>query len=207
MADRIKVAVLASGRGSNFRALAEACSKGDFPAELTILVTDNPDAGAIDFARESGIETAVVDCGKKRGSMTPESSEKIFNIMQKNEIDLICLAGFMRIVKGKLLKEYSRRMINIHPALLPSFKGLHGQKQALEYGVRISGCTVHFVDEGIDTGPIILQKEVPVLQDDTVETLSERILTEEHKAYPLAVKLYAEGRLELSGRKVIIRDE
>ena len=205
MSKNLKVGVMASGRGSNFRSLAINCAVEEYPAEISLVVTDNPDAGALQIAEELKIDSAVVDCGNRKGSMTPQSSEKICSLFMDRGVGLVCLAGFMRIVKGKLLKEYSLRMINIHPALLPSFKGLHGQKQALEYGVRYSGCTVHFVDKGIDTGPIIIQKVVPVLQDDTEETLSERILEKEHKAYPEAVRLFAEGRLDIIGRRVFIR--
>jgi len=205
MSHNLKVGVMASGRGSNFRSLALSCAKKEYPAETALLVTDNPNAGALQIAEDLGIEKVVVDCGSSRGSMTPQSSEKICSLFMERGVGLVCLAGFMRIVKGKLLNEYSLRMINIHPALLPSFKGLHGQRQALEYGVRYSGCTVHFVDEGVDTGPIIIQKVVPVLQDDTEETLSARILEQEHRAYPEAVKLFAEDRLDIIGRRVFIR--
>lgn len=204
---RIEVAVLASGRGSNFESLARACAESSFPARIALLVTDNPRAGALEIARAHGIETAVIDCGPRPGSMSLEACESIAAMLRGCGIDLVCLAGFMRIVRGCLLDAYAGRMLNIHPALLPSFKGLHGQRQALEYGVKVSGCTVHFVDPGVDTGPIIIQRAVPVGQDDTEETLSERILVEEHAAYPEAVRLFAEGRLRLEGRKVLIQDE
>jgi phosphoribosylglycinamide formyltransferase-1 len=203
MKEKLKVAVIASGRGSNFVALTRACSEESYPAELALLLTDNPEAGALEFARKEGIESVVIDCGRKRGSMSLESSEEMYRECIVRGIGLVCLAGFMRIVKGRLLEEYSGRMLNIHPALLPSFKGLHGQKQALDYGVRFSGCTVHFVDAGIDTGPIIIQKVVPVMEDDSEDSLSERILAEEHKAYPEAVRLYAEGTLRIEGRRVL----
>ena len=207
MKDKLKVGVLASGRGSNFEALAKACQAGDYPATIVILIVDNPDAGALKIAERMGIESVIVDCGPKRGSMTPASSEEMTRLCKERGVGLVCLAGFMRIVKGELLEEYGRRMLNIHPALLPSFRGLHGQKQALEYGVRYSGCTVHFIDEGVDTGPIIVQTVVPILQDDSEETLSARILKEEHKAYPEAVKLFAEGRLRIEGRRVFISND
>jgi phosphoribosylglycinamide formyltransferase-1 len=138
--------------------------------------------------------------------MSPESSEEIARRCAEHGVDLVCLAGFMRIVKGALMTAYRGRMLNIHPALLPSFKGLDGQRQALEYGVRWSGCTVHFVDEGVDTGPIIIQRVVPVLDDDTVVSLCARILMEEHIAYPEAVRLIAEGRLAIVGRRVLLRE-
>jgi phosphoribosylglycinamide formyltransferase-1 len=205
--EKLRIAVLASGRGSNFKALAEASKDAGFPAEIAILVTDKENAGALDTARDMNIESAVVDCGKRKGSMSPESSEEIFRLCDERDVGLVCLAGFMRIVKGRLLDEYEGRMINIHPALLPSFKGLDGQKQALDYGVRFSGCTVHFVDKGIDTGAIIIQRVVTVMQDDDVGSLSARILAEEHKAYPEAVRLFAEGKLKVEGRRVSIEDE
>lgn len=204
MKRKINIAVLASGRGSNFEALSRACKDEHYPAVIKILITDNPDAGALEIAGRMGIESVVIDCGPKRGSMSPESSESIFRLCEEREIELICLAGFMRIVKGRVLEEYEGRMLNIHPALLPSFKGLHGQKQALEYGVRYSGCSVHFVDKGVDTGPIIIQRVVPVHDDDDEDKLSARILKEEHVAYPEAVRLFAEGKLRIEGRRVII---
>jgi len=204
---RIAVAVLASGRGSNFEALAKACRSDDFPAAVAILITDNPGAGAIAIAASMGIPHAVVDCGPRRGSMTPESSEEMARICAERGVELICLAGFMRIVKGEIMRRFKGRMLNIHPALLPSFPGLDGQRQALEYGVRYSGCTVHFVDEGVDTGPVVVQRVVPVLPDDDIERLSARILREEHVAYPEAVRLFAEGRLRIEGRRVFITDE
>ena len=206
MKEKTGIAVLASGRGSNFEALARACLDVDYPAVIKVLIVDNREAGAIGIADSFGIEHIVVDCGPKNGSMTPESSESMANICAERGVGLVCLAGFLRIVRGALITAYRGRMLNIHPALLPGFKGLHAQEQALAYGVRYSGCTVHFVDEGIDTGPIIIQRVVPVLDRDTVESLSDRILREEHKAYPEAVKLWAEGRLRIDGRRVIIRE-
>ncbi len=207
MSDKLRIAVLASGRGSNFGALVAAASDAAFPATIGLLIVDNPRAGAVDIARANGIEAIVVDCGPRKGSMTPESSSAMAALCRDRKIGLVCLAGFMRIVKGELLDLYSGRMLNIHPALLPSFKGLDGQRQAFEYGVRVSGCTVHFVDKGIDTGPIILQKVVGIEAGDTVESLSAKILEQEHRAYPEAVRLYAEDRLEIDGRRVLIKDE
>jgi len=206
MKEKTGVAVLASGRGSNLEALAKACLDADYPAVIKVLIVDSREAGAIAVADSFRIESAIVDCGAKKGSMTPESSEKMADICAGRGVGLICLAGFMRIVKGALMTVYRGRMLNIHPALLPGFKGLHAQEQALAYGVRYSGCTVHFVDEGVDTGPIIVQRVVPVLDEDTVESLSDRILQEEHQAYPEAVRLWAEGRLRIEGRRVIIHE-
>ncbi len=206
MKEKESVAVLASGKGSNFKAVADACLAGDYPAIIKVLIVDSREAGAIAVADSFGIEWVVVDCGAKKGSMTPESSEMMASICEERGVGLVCLAGFMRIVKGALMTRYRGRMLNIHPALLPGFKGLHAQEQALAYGVRYSGCTVHFVDEGIDTGPIVIQRVVPVLDDDTVASLSDRILHEEHQAYPEAVRLWAEGRLRIQGRRVIIHE-
>ena len=202
MAGTMKIAVIASGRGSNFEALAKACRSTGFPASIELLVTDNPGAGALAVASAMGIASAVVDCGPKRGSMSPESSVEMARLCGERGVELVCLAGFMRIVKGEIMSRYRGRILNIHPALLPSFKGLDAQRQALEYGVRYSGCTVHFVDEGVDTGPIIIQRVVPVHESDTVETLSARILAEEHAAYPEAVRLCAGGKLRIEGRRV-----
>ncbi|MFA4948535.1 MAG: phosphoribosylglycinamide formyltransferase [Candidatus Krumholzibacteriia bacterium] len=206
MKEKTGVAVLASGRGSNFEALARACLDNDYPAVIRVLIVDSEEAGAIAIADSFGIECVVVNCGAKKGSMTPESSERMANICAERGVALVCLAGFMRILKGALMTGYRGRMLNVHPALLPGFKGLHAQEQALAYGVRYSGCTVHFVDEGVDTGPIVIQRVVPVLDEDTVESLSDRILDEEHRAYPEAVRLWAEGRLRIEGRRVIIRE-
>jgi phosphoribosylglycinamide formyltransferase-1 len=205
MKEKMRIAVLASGRGSNFEALARVCLTGDYPASIGVLMADNDGAGAIAIATSMGIAHEVVDCGAKRGSMSPESSERMARVCAEKRIGLVCLAGFMRIVKGRLMEEYRGRILNIHPALLPSFKGLDGQRQALDYGVRYSGCTVHFVDEGVDTGPIVIQRVVPVYPEDTVEELSARILKEEHTAYPEAVRLFAEGKLRVEGRRVFIR--
>ncbi len=207
MAHTMKVAVIASGRGSNFEALAKACRSSEFPASIELLITDNPDAGALWIASAMGIPIAVVDCGPKRGSMSAESSIEMVRLCEERGIELVCLAGFMRIVKGEIMRGYRGRILNIHTALLPSFKGLDAQRQALEYGVRYSGCTVHFVDEGVDTGPIIVQRVVPVHENDTVESLSARILAEEHAAYPEAVRLCAEGGLRIEGRRVFIVGE
>jgi phosphoribosylglycinamide formyltransferase-1 len=207
MADAMKSAVIAAGRGSNFEALASACRDESYPARIAILLSDNPGAGALAVADAFGIERAVVDCGPKKGSMSPESSSLMASLCVERGVGLVCLAGFMRIVKGELMRAFSGRMINIHPALLPSFRGLDAQRQALDYGVRFAGCTVHFVDDGVDTGPIILQRVVPVLPDDSVESLSARILAEEHVAYPAAVRFVAEGRVRIDGRRVRILDD
>lgn len=202
---RAALGVFASGRGSNFQSIIDSFEAGYLDVDIKVLIADNDAAFALERARKHGIESLVV---------TPkgfESRDAYFKTLVRElrarEIDLVVLAGFMRIVGKPLLDAFPNRVMNIHPALLPSFPGLHGQKQAAEYGVKISGCTVHFVDEGMDTGPVIIQAAVPVLYDDTEESLSERILKLEHKIYPEAIKLFAEGRLEVIGRKVRIRDQ
>ncbi len=198
----LNLAVLASGRGSNFQAIIDEIESGRLNAIVKVLIVDNPDAYAIERARKHSIEHLCLrpeDFGSK-----DEYFSAITEELKKRDVELVILAGFMRIVGKPLIEAYRNRIMNIHPALLPSFPGLHGQRQALEYGVRISGCTVHFVDEGMDTGPIIIQAAVPVLPDDTEETLSERILRLEHRIFPEAIRLYSEGRLKVMGRRVLI---
>jgi len=198
----VKIGVLASGRGSNFQAIIDEIEAGRLSAKIEILIVDNPEAYAIERAKKHGIPYLYIN---PNDFSTKEAFyEKIRDELLARSVDLVVLAGFMRIVKKPLLDAFPNRIMNIHPALLPSFPGLHGQKQAVDYGVRISGCTVHFVDEGVDSGPIIIQAAVPVHPDDTEETLSERILKLEHKIYPEAIRLFAEGRLKVEGRKVKI---
>lgn len=200
----LKIGVLASGRGSNFQAIIDEIEKGKLDAKIEILIVDNPDAYAIKRAEKHGIPYLYLN--PKEFPTKEAFYEKIRDELLARGVELVVLAGFMRIVKKPLLDAFPNRIMNIHPALLPSFPGLHGQKQAVDYGVRISGCTVHFVDEGIDSGPIIIQAAVPVHPDDTEETLSERILKLEHKIFPEAIRLFAEGRLKVEGRKVKILD-
>lgn len=199
----IRISVLASGRGSNFQSIIDAINNKRLSAEIAVLVTDNPSAFAIERARKYGIECLVI--GPKEFASKDEYYTSIAAELKKRGTGLIVLAGFMRIVGKPLIDAFPHRVMNIHPALLPAFPGLHGQKQALEYGVKISGCTVHFVDEGVDTGPVIIQAAVPVYQDDTEESLSERILKLEHQVYPEAIRLFSEGRLEVKGRTVRIK--
>ena len=198
-----RVAVLASGRGSNFQAVIDAIAAGDIPAGCVGLITDNPRAYAIERAKAAGIPVTVVEYARFPSKAANE--EALLSAMKSCRADLFVLAGYMRILGAEIVHEFSGRMMNIHPALLPAFAGLHAQRQAIEYGVKIAGCTVHLVDEGMDTGPIVVQRCVPVLQDDDESTLAERILVEEHKALPLAVKLFCEDRLEVIGRRVRIR--
>lgn len=198
-----RIAMLASGRGSNFQAVIDAVAAGDIPEVCTGLVTDNPGAYAIERARAAGIPVTVVDYARFPTRAAYE--EALLAAMRACRADLFVLAGYMRILGPAIVHEFSGRMMNIHPALLPAFAGLHAQRQAIEYGVKVAGCTVHLVDEGTDTGPIVVQRCVPVLPDDDESTLADRILIEEHRALPLAVKLFCEDRLEVSERRVRVR--
>jgi phosphoribosylglycinamide formyltransferase-1 len=200
-----RIAVLASGRGSNFQAVIDAIREGYIPAECVGLISDNPGAFAITRARDAGIPVFIVDYS--RYLTKDEYEADLLRVMQSLRADLFILAGYMRILGAGIVKEFAGKIINIHPALLPSFAGLHAQRQALEYGVKVSGCTVHFVDEGMDTGPIIVQACVPVLPGDDEESLAERILREEHKCLPRAVRAFCEDRIRVEGRKVSIVGE
>ncbi len=197
--------VLASGRGSNFQSIIDSIESGHVKAEIKVLIADNHNAFALERARKHGIEPLVM-VPKEFGSRD-DYFRKLAQELQLRGVNLVVLAGFMRIVGKPLLDAFPNSVMNIHPALLPSFPGLHGQRQAGDYGVKISGCTVHFVDEGMDTGPIIIQAAVAVRYEDTEESLSERILKMEHKIYPEAIRMFAEGRLEVIGRKVRIKEE
>lgn len=199
----INIAVFISGRGSNFLALIKNIEKGVLKnCQISVVFSNNPNAKGLEYAENAGIKTIVIP--SKNRQDRENYDKEIIKALAPYNIDLICLAGYMRIVTSELVQAYKNKIINIHPALLPSFPGLHAQKQALDYGVKVAGCTVHFVDEGMDTGAVILQKTVPVYDNDTEESLSERILEQEHIAYTEAVALYAEGLLKIEGRKVII---
>ncbi len=195
-----KIGVLVSGRGSNLQAVMDRIADGYLPLEIAVVISDKSDAMALERARKAGI--TAVDIERKACASKEEFEAKIDAQLAAAGCELVVLAGFMRILSADFVNKWQHKIINIHPALLPSFPGLHGQKQAVDYGVKFSGCTVHFVDAGTDSGPIILQKVVPVLDDDTEDTLAERILVQEHIAMPEALKLWAEGRLEIAGRKV-----
>ncbi|MEK7476357.1 MAG: phosphoribosylglycinamide formyltransferase [Candidatus Coatesbacteria bacterium] len=198
-----RIGVLASGRGSNFRALCEAGRHGVLGSgTFAVLVSDRADAGALATAREFGVEALAI---LPRTFPSREAHESaVADALAARRVDLVCLAGYMRLLTAGFLLRFPRRVLNVHPALLPSFPGLHGQRQALEYGARITGATVHFVDEGCDTGPVILQAAVAVEDGDTEESLSARILEEEHRIYPEAVRLFCAGRLKIDGRRVHI---
>lgn len=197
------IAVLVSGRGSNLEAIIKNIENGTLPANLSIVLSDNPNARALEIARAHNIKALYLDPGPKKTWLLPEYEEKYVQTLKDHNVDLVCLAGFMRVIKRPLLEAFAGRILNIHPALLPSFPGLEVQKKALEYGVKFSGCTVHFVTEDVDCGPIITQSVVPVLDNDTPETLAERILKEEHRIYTEAINLVLSGKYLIVGRRVI----
>lgn len=198
--------MLASGRGSNFAAIADAIERGDLPARIACLISDVAGAPALGLARARGIPAVHVDPAAHVGPDGKRSRAAFERAtlaeLRARGVELVVLAGFMRLLGGALLDAYPLRVVNVHPALLPAFPGLDAQRQALEHGVKVAGCTVHFVDRGVDSGPIIAQRAVPVREDDTVETLSARILEQEHDVYWRAIRLIAEGRLRVEGRRV-----
>jgi phosphoribosylglycinamide formyltransferase-1 len=199
----IRIGVLISGNGTNLQAIVDRSEKGELDAQVVCVISNRADAFGLERARMHGIAALHLD-----HKVFPNRSDydgELVRILREFQVDLVVLAGFMRIVTPTLLDAFPNSVMNIHPALLPAFPGLDAQKQALEYGVKVSGCTVHFVDSGTDTGPIILQAAVPVMEDDSEATLAERIHLEEHKLYPAAIQLFAEGRLKVEGRRVIIR--
>jgi len=204
---RCRVAVFASGRGSNFKALAERCADPVFSCAIACLVTDDPSAPAIAVAHDFGIPVHVIDAGERRGRLRPGAEAEAVRYCRDAGVELVVLAGFMRILEGDLLRAYAGRVMNIHPSLLPSFRGLNAQRQAFEHGVKIAGCTVHFVDESLDGGPIILQAAVAVIDGDSVESLRARILAEEHRILARATDLFARGCLRIDGRRVLGADE
>lgn len=197
-----KIGVVVSGRGSNLQSIIDHIAEGKLNVEIAVVVSDHKEAFALERAAKAGIPTAVVE--RKGCKDKEEFEDKIDAALREAGAEVVILAGFMRILTGHFISRWEHKIINIHPALLPSFKGLDAQGQAVDYGVKVAGCTVHFVDEGTDTGPIILQKVVPVLDDDTEETLAARILKEEHKALPEAIQLWADGKLTIKGRKVYV---
>ena len=204
--DELRIAVLASGRGSNLQAVIEAIEAGTVQAKIVAVISNKKDAPALERARRHGLSTLFVDPKPYTG--TSDSREAydraLLDVLQRHDVELVLLAGYMKIVTRILVEAFANRMMNIHPSLLPSFPGLDVQKKAIEWGCKLAGCTVHFVTEGVDEGPIILQAAVPILDDDTSDTLSARILEQEHKIYPRAVQLFAEGRLRVESRRVFI---
>jgi phosphoribosylglycinamide formyltransferase-1 len=198
----VPLGVLISGSGTNLQAIIDAIEAKRLAAEIRVVISNRREAFGLERARRHGIEALYLD---HRGYADREAYDRaLLEILERRGVELVILAGFMRLLSPLFVRAYRHRIMNIHPALLPAFPGLHVQKRALEYGVRFSGCTVHFVDEQCDEGPIIIQAVVPVLQDDTVESLAARILKEEHRIYPRAIQLYSEGRLRVEGRRVIV---
>lgn len=197
------IAVFCSGQGTNLQAIIDAVKQGDIKAELSLVVSDRSDAYALVRARENGIKTVFIS--PQEFDTRELFEDELLKNLEAEACELIVLAGFMRVLSPSFVKRYKNRILNIHPALLPSFKGAHGIKDALDYGVKITGPTVHFVDEEVDTGPIILQSAVAVRENDTEETLAERIHQQEHILYPQAIKLVVEGKLKIEGRKVTIQ--
>ena len=198
----LEVGVLASGRGSNLQAIIDRSSAGDIDVHVAVVLSDVPDAYALERARAAGVPAVHVPPGRFNTKLTPEAEARYIEVLEEHDVEVVALAGFMRILHDDFLTHYAGRVVNIHPALLPAFPGLHGPKQAVEYGVKWSGATVHFVDAGVDTGPIILQAAVPVMDDDTEDSLAARILEQEHRIYPEALHLIANDRLRLEGRVV-----
>jgi phosphoribosylglycinamide formyltransferase 1 len=195
--------ILASGRGSNLQAILDAIDAGRCPARVAVVVSDRKDALALERARRGGIRAVHLD-----PPAYPDRAafdDAVAGVLDGHGVELVCLAGYMRVLSPEFVRRYPRRILNVHPALLPAFPGLHAQRQALEHGVKVAGATVHFVDEGVDTGPIVLQAAVAVLDGDTEASLAVRILVEEHRLYAEAIRLYAEGRLEVTGRRVSAR--
>ena len=203
----LNLVILISGRGSNMENILKAVKKNKIPIKPVLVISNKPDAKGLTIAQKLGVKTEVVESNGLKGGNW-EYDSKLVSVLERHKITpqncLICLAGFMRIMSPEFIRHYKGRIMNIHPAILPSFPGLHSQRQALEYGVKYSGCTVHFVDEGVDTGPIILQSVVKITNKDTEESISKKILKEEHKIYPMAVNLFAKGKIKIVGRKTII---
>ncbi len=199
----MKVGVLVSGRGSNLQALINAYNEGKIKGEIALVISDNPQAYAIERCKRHGIEHAVVERREFKSKL--EFERRMVELLKEKGVGLVVLAGFMRVLSGEFLKVFPMRVINIHPSLIPAFQGLHAQRQALEYGAKLTGCTVHFVSEELDNGPVIVQACVPVLPQDTEESLSQRILELEHKILPQVVKWISEGRVEVEGRRVVVK--
>ncbi len=199
----INIGVLVSGRGTNLQAIIEAIEEGKIAGEIKVVISDNPDAYALKRAQQYHIDTRYIHF--KEFKNREDYDKEIIKTLKEKKIELVVLAGYMRILSPYFIRTYKNKIMNIHPALLPSFPGLNVQKQAIDYGVKVSGCTVHFVDEGVDSGPIVLQKAVEVSDDETEESLAEKILKEEHQIYPRAIQLFSESRLMIKGRKVFIK--
>lgn len=204
MAETTVLGILASGRGSNLQSIIDAISIGKLAAKIGVVISDKPDANALKRAADLNLTAVCVD--RKQYKTQQEFEQALVTELKLHHVELVILAGFMRILSPYFVHAFANRIMNIHPSLLPAFPGKHAQEQAIHYGAKVSGCTVHFVDEGMDSGPIILQQTVPVLPDDTPATLAERILQQEHVIYPQAIKLYIENKLQIEGRMVKVVD-
>jgi phosphoribosylglycinamide formyltransferase-1 len=202
---KFRIGVLGSGKGSNFVAIADACAAGSVPAEVALVISDVADALILERARERGLPAQFIPPGKFRTKLDEDAERAFIGALQAAQVDLVVLAGFMRILKGEFLRAFAQRVVNIHPALLPSFPGLEAWKQALDYGVKVTGVTVHFVDQGVDTGPILAQQTVPVLAGDTPATLHARIQEAERTLYPATIAALARGEISVSGRQTVWR--
>ncbi len=201
----LKLGILGSGAGSNMQSIVDAIAKGELDAEIRLVLADVPDAKILDRGRTHGIPSRYLDCAPWKTKLEGPAEDRCIELLKEHGCDTVVLAGFMRIVKAKLLAAFPHRVLNIHPALLPAFPGIHSWTQALDYGCKVAGVTVHFVDAGTDSGPIIVQKAVPVLEDDTPETLHARIQEQEHLAFPEALRLLGAGRLSVEGRRVRVK--
>ena len=201
---KFRIGVLGSGKGSNFSAIAEACASRKIPAEVVLVLSDVEHAGILERARERSIPARFIRPGNFRTKLDEEAEAAFVAALKEAKVDLVALAGFMRVLKGQFLRAFDGKIVNIHPSLLPSFPGLEAWKQALEYGVKLTGCSVHFVDAGVDAGPIIAQQAVPVRDEDTLETLHERIHSAEHELYPQCIAAIARGEVRLKGRRVLV---
>jgi phosphoribosylglycinamide formyltransferase-1 len=197
-----RLGILLSGRGSNFEAIADNVQRGRLDAEIAVVISNRPEARGLEAARSRGLSAVVLP---PQGVSREEYDRRLVGELQRHRVDLVCLAGFMRLLSAEFCRAFPLRVLNIHPSLLPAFPGLHAQRQALEHGAKISGCTVHFVDQGLDAGPIISQAAVPVLDDDTEDTLAARILVEEHRIYSEAIALILSERWNIAGRRVIAK--
>ena len=204
MKPKLGIGVLVSGSGSNLQSIIDRMEEGCLDAEIKMVISNNPDAYALERCRKHHIPAVVV---RHQDFRTREDFDRqMIDVFKSHQVGLVVMAGFMRVLTPLFLNAFSMKIMNIHPALLPAFPGTHVQQKAIDYGVKFSGCTVHFADEGVDTGPVIIQAVVPVLVDDTADTLAARILKEEHRIYPQAIQFYAEGRIQINGRKVFIRN-
>jgi len=200
----VRLGILISGRGSNFEAIANSIARRKLDAEIAIVIGNRADAGGLEIARERGIPMRVIE---SRGMEREAYDKLVIDELRTHHVELVCLAGFMRLLSASFIQAFPNRVLNIHPSLLPAFPGLDAQRQALEHGVKITGCTVHLVDEFLDSGPILIQSAVPVLDTDTVESLSARILAQEHVIYSKAIQLLVDDRVTLEGRRALIREE